>query len=144
VQTEKREHMSGWQPEGIRHRLTVTASIGDWDLMIFDVDRDGSARIRQENKFNDPPDECRAFVIGTVEAFCTGDDSGDPSCDLNWKTVRSAGNSFKGPCGVIPDDLRDVGETFAGGVATGNVYPSARVTQLEELFAGSRTFFAVL
>ncbi len=130
--------------------ITATASIGDWDVTIVDVDRDASARILQENQFNDPPDEGRAFVMWTVEAVYTGDDSGDPSWDLSWKLVGSAGNSFDDRCGVIPDNLRDVGETFAGGVATGNVCVSAEVAQLdggtilvEELFGGSRTFFAV-
>jgi hypothetical protein len=53
-------------------------------------------------------------------------------------------------CGVIPDDLFGKGETFPGGVVTGNICVSAETAQLdggtilvEELFGGSRTFFAI-
>jgi hypothetical protein len=52
--------------------------------------------------------------------------------------------------GVIPDDLFGKGETFPGGVVTGNICVCAETAQLdggtilvEELFGGSRTFFAI-
>ena len=130
--------------------IGTTASIGDFDVTIVGVDRDATARILEENMFNDDPREGHAFVMWEVEAIYTGTESGDPAWDLSWKIVGSEGNSFDDSCGVTPDNLRDVGETFSGGTAKGNVCVSAQVSQLdggailvEELFGGSRTFFAI-
>jgi hypothetical protein len=134
--------------------LGVVAKIGDWEVKIVDVNKDAADIVAAENMFNDAPAEGRSFVIWTIEATYTGSESGTAWIDLSWKLVGSAGNSFGGAfedsCGVIPDDLFEKGETFAGGVVTGNVCVSAETSQLEggtilveELFGGSRTFFAI-
>lgn len=134
--------------------LGVVAKIGDWEVKIVDVNKDAADIVAAENMFNDAPAEGRSFVIWTIEATYTGTESGTAWIDLSWKLVGSAGNSFGGAfedsCGVIPDDLFEKGETFAGGVVTGNVCVSADTSQMEggtilveELFGGSRTFFAI-
>ena len=134
--------------------LGATARIGDWEVTITDVDLDATAVVLEENQFNDGPADGRSFVLWSIEAIYNGDDSGTAWVDLNWKVVGSAGNSFGSgmddSCGVIPDDLFNKGETFPGGLVTGNVCVSAETEQLdggtilvEELFGGSRTFFAL-
>ena len=134
--------------------LGAVAKIGDWEVKIVDVNKDAADIVAAENMFNDAPAEGRSFVIWSIEATYTGSESGTAWIDLSWKLVGSAGNSFGGgfddSCGVIPDDLFEKGETFAGGVVSGNVCVSAETAQLdggtilvEELFGGSRTFFAI-
>ena len=134
--------------------IGATASIGDWDVTITDVDRDATARVLEANMFNDEPGEGRSFVLWAIEAVYTGTESGTAWIDLNWLIVGAAGNSFGSGmddyCGVIPDNLNDKGETFPGAVVTGNVCIAAESAQLdggtilvEELFGGSRTFFAI-
>ena len=127
-----------------------TAAIGDWDVRILDVNLDASALVAEENMFNDPPAEGQSFVMWGVEATYTGTESGTAWIDLSWKIVGAEGNSFDSSCGVLPDDLDDAGETFPGATVTGNVCISAETSQLsggtilvEELFGGSRTFFAI-
>jgi hypothetical protein len=123
-------------------------------VTIVSVNVDATDLVLAENQFNDEPTDGRSFVIWTIEATYTGSESGTAWIDLSWKLVGSGGNSFgdgfEDTCGVIPDDLFNKGETFAGGVVTGNVCVSAEVEQLdgatilvEELFGGSRTFFAI-
>lgn len=132
----------------------AVAKIGDWEVKILDINKDAADIVAAENMFNDAPAEGRSFVIWSIEATYTGSESGTAWIDLSWKLVGAAGNSFGGgfddTCGVIPDDLFEKGETFAGGVVTGNVCVSAETSQLdggtilvEELFGGSRTFFAI-
>lgn len=134
--------------------IGATARIGDWEVTITDVDLDATAVVLEENQFNDRPADGRSFVLWSIEATYNGDDSGTAWIDLNWKVVGAAGNSFGSgmddSCGVVPDDLFNKGETFPGGVVTGNVCVSAETEQLdggtilvEELFGGSRTFFAL-
>lgn len=144
-------------PEGTRTNpaaLGTTARIGDWQVTITEVDLDATAVVLEENQFNDAPVPGRSFVLWTVEATYTGEESGTAWLDLSWQVVGSAGNSFGSSfddsCGVIPNDLFEQGETFPGGVVTGNVCVSAETAQLdggtilvEELFGGSRTFFAL-
>jgi hypothetical protein len=134
--------------------IGATASIGDWDVTITNVDRDATARVLEANMFNDEPVEGRSFVLWEVEAIYTGTESATAWIDLNWKIVGAAGNSFGSGmddyCGVIPNSINDKGETFPGAVVTGNVCIAAESAQVdggtilvEELFGGSRTFFAI-
>jgi hypothetical protein len=130
------------------------AKIGDWEVKIVDINKDAADIVTAENMFNDAPAEGRSFVIWSIEATYTGSESGIAWIDLSWKLVGAAGNSFGSGiddmCGVIPDDLFGKDETFSGGVVAGNVCVSAETSQVEggtilveELFGGSRTFFAI-
>ncbi len=128
----------------------ATARIGDWEVTLLALDLDGEERVLAENMFNDAAPDGSRYVLIEVEAAYVGTDSGDPFWDLSWKLVGNRGNTFDDSCGVIPDPLRDGGETFPGGVVTGNVCVVAPDDQLpggtvivEGLFRESRTFFAL-
>jgi hypothetical protein len=128
----------------------ATARIGDWQVTLLTVDLDAEERVLAENMFNDAAPDGSRYVLIEVEAAYVGTDSGDPFWDLSWKLVGNRGNTFDDSCGVIPDPLRDGGETFPGGVVTGNVCVVAPDDQLpggtvivEGLFRESRTFFAL-
>lgn len=128
-------------------------SVGDWDVTITSVNLDAADTVAAENQFNDPPAEGHAFVMLGVTAAYTGDESGTFWTDMSGKILGADGNTFSDRCGVIPDDLTDTGETFAGATVTGNLCYSAEAAQLngatlilEESFSlsdDSRAFFAL-
>lgn len=128
-----------------------TARIGDWEVTPVSVDTDAESRVLAANMFNSPADNGFRYVIINVSATYVGEESGSPFWDLSWKLLGNRGNTFDGRCGVIPDALRDGGETFPGGVVTGNICIAAPEDQLAEsavivegLFQReSRTFFAI-
>jgi hypothetical protein len=130
--------------------------MGDWTVAVTEFDLDATERVQEENSLNDPPDEGRTFVMYSVEATYEGDDSGNPWLDFRWAIVGGAGNTFgtsmDDSCGVIPDPLRDQGETYPGGSVSGNGCISVPVDQLdgatlrvEEMlsFADTAAFYAV-
>lgn len=128
----------------------ATALIGDWEVTLLSADPDAESRVLAANMFNDPAGEGFRYVLIEVSAEYVGSESGDPFWDLSWKLLGSRGNTFDESCGVIPDPLRDGGETFPGGIVTGNVCVKAPEDQLagstvivEGLFRESRTFFAL-
>lgn len=128
----------------------ATALIADWEVTLLSADLDAEARVLAANRFNDPAGDGFKYVIVEVSAEYVGTDSGDPFWDLSWKLLGSRGNTFDDRCGVIPDPLRDGGETFPGGVVAGNICIRAAEDQLsgasvivEGLFRESRTFFAL-
>jgi hypothetical protein len=128
----------------------ATARIGDWQVTLLTVDLDAEERVLAENMFNDRAPQGSRHVLIEVEAAYVGSDSGDPFWDLSWKVLGNRGNTFEDSCGVIPTPLRDGGETFPGGVVTGNICVVAPEEQLaggaviaEGLFRESRTFFAL-
>lgn len=128
----------------------ATARIGDWEVTLLSADQDGESRVLAANMFNDPAGEGFRYVVIEASAQYVGSDSGDPFWDLSWKLLGNRGNTFDETCGVIPDPLRDGGETFPGGVVTGNICVKAAEDQLagstvivEGLFRESRTFFSL-
>lgn len=129
-----------------------TAQIGDWQITITKVTKNANKVVAKENSFNDKPAAGQQFVMWKVDGTYTGDESGTPWVDLSWKLLGSDGNTFNDSCGVIPDSLSDVGESFSGAKVSGNVCVAADSAQLdgakilvEESFAidDSRTFFAI-
>ncbi len=128
----------------------ATARIGDWEVTLLAADLDGEERVLSANMFNDAAPDGSRYVLVEIEATYVGTESGDPFWDLSWKLVGNRANTFDERCGVIPDPLRDGGETFPGGVVTGNVCVTAPEDQLlgatvlvEGLFGDNRTFFAL-
>jgi hypothetical protein len=128
----------------------ATALIGDWEVTLLAADTDAESRVLAANMFNDPSGAGFSYVLIEVSAEYVGSESGDPAWDLSWKLLGNRGNTFDESCGVIPDPLRDGGETFPGGIVTGNVCVKASEDQLarssvivEGFFRESRTFFAL-
>jgi hypothetical protein len=114
--------------------LGTEFTIDDWRVTVVSVELDAWDVIEAENQFNDPPAEGRQFVMFRVAATYEGDETGNPWLDLSWAIVGSAGNTFgtsmDDNCGVIPDPLRDQGETFPGGRVEGNECVSVESSQL--------------
>lgn len=110
-------------------------TVGDWTVQIGETDPDAGEIVAAENQFNDPPAEGRQFVMVEVDVTYTGDDSGHPWVDLSFAFYGADGNTFgtnsDDYCGVIPDDLMDIGEMFPGASASGNVCVSVPAEQID-------------
>lgn len=110
-------------------------TIGDWQVALAPTNRDATAAVMAENEFNEPPAEGRVFVMTEATVVYMGAESGTPWIDLTFDFVDAAGNTagtdMESYCGVIPNDIADVGEMFAGASATGNVCLSLPADQVE-------------
>lgn len=97
-----------------------TVANDDWEVTLGDP-REAGEEVSAENQFNDPPQDGMEFWIVPVEATYTGSDTGYAGFDISVKFVSSDNRTYDGRCGVIPDNLEDVGELYEGGEAEGNV-----------------------
>lgn len=112
-----------------------TVVLGSYEVALGPTVKDATEQVAAENEFNEPPVEGRQFVMVPVTATYTGDESGTAWVDLSIQFVGSGGNTFgtgtDDYCGVIPNDLSDAGEMFAGATAEGNVCVSVPSDQVE-------------
>jgi hypothetical protein len=112
------------------------AQVGDWKVRVIEVTHDGTDLVLEENQFNDPPEEGDQFFIATLEAEYTGTESGSFWIDMTWKALGPSAvayESFEATCGTFPDSISDAGETFPGGVVTGNVCWSVSAADAADL-----------
>lgn len=134
----------------------TSVDLGDWEVAITEVFKEATEQIMAENEFNEEPAEGRQFVMWSVDATYTGDDSGTAWIDLGWGFVGSEGNTFnigeEDYCGSIPNSLQDTGETFPDASVSGNVCVSVPSGQVDGgtifvennlSFESNRVFFAV-
>jgi len=148
---------SGGDDSGVGTRgnpapLGSVARVGDWEISVVEVNQDAAAVVAEENEFNDPPEDGFNFVLWNIEAEYVGEESGTLWVDTSWKVVGSDGNTFDESCGVIPDSVSDVGETFSGASIAGNDCVAVEASQLDGAsilveasfsFDDDRTFFAI-
>lgn len=101
--------------------FTIGETVGneDWSVTLGEP-TEAWKRVKAENQFNDPPADGFEFYLVPVTATYIGDESGFAWLDLRVKFVGADGVTYEDRCGVIPDDLDDVGELYEGGVAEGN------------------------
>ena len=92
----------------------------DWGV-VLDQPYEAWDEVRAENQFNDPPDEGMEFWMLPITVTYTGVDTGDPFWDLDFGFVGEDGRTYAGDCGVIPEELWDVGEMYPDAEATANV-----------------------
>jgi len=113
----------------------TAVEIGDYTVTLAETTTDAWEQIEAENQFNEPPAEGRQFVMVPVTATFDGEDTGWAAMDLSIAFVGSGGNTFNfgsdDYCGVIPSNLSDQGEMYAGGTAEGNVCVSVDADQIE-------------
>lgn len=136
----------------------VAFSVADWTVQLGTTNTDAGEIVAAENQFNEPPAEGRQFVMVEVVVTYAGDGSGQPWIDLGFAFYGSGGNTFGSAfstdddCGVIPDDMFEIGEMFPDASATGNVCASVPTDQVdggawivEDTFSldSDRTFVAI-
>lgn len=92
----------------------------DWEISIAEP-YEAWEEIQAENQFNDPPPEGMEYYIVAVTATYNGDETGLPWIDLEFAFVGDDNRTYSDHCGVIPNDLSEVDELYAGGTAEGNI-----------------------
>src|SRR5690625_1268979 len=92
----------------------------DWDIQLGEP-YEAWDEVRAENQFNDPPGEGMEFWILPVTVTYVGEETGDPFWDLDFGFVGDDSRTYDDDCGVIPDELYDVGEVYPDGEASANV-----------------------
>ena len=126
--------------------------VGDWKVKVVDSVLDATQIVTDENMFNDPPESGSQYVLVTIEATYTGEESSTFWVDMMYKFVGSRGNTFDSGMVVAPDSIVDDGEVFTGGTVSGNlafvvesVQVSGGTLMIEEFvtFDKTRVFFAV-
>ncbi|PFG42420.1 hypothetical protein ATJ88_1081 [Isoptericola jiangsuensis] len=102
------------------YRFSDTVGNDDWTIDLGKP-REAWDDVRAENQFNDAPADGMEYWIVPVEATYTGTESATPWVELTVEFVGDDSVTYSDRCGVIPDDLMDVGELYEGGTGTGNV-----------------------
>lgn len=134
----------------------TTVTLSTWEISMGASTLNANDIVAAENEFNDPPLEGRQFVMAPVNVVYKGEESGTPWVDLSLNFVSSAGNTYgmsmDDYCGVIPNDLSDVGEMYKDATGSGNVCMSVPAGEIEggvwviedfTEFSGDKVFFAV-
>ena len=93
----------------------------DWVVQVTNVNKNAYQSVKKEDSFDSPPMPNEKFVLFTVKATYTGEESGEPNGDLRFKIVGSKGNTFTNSCGFSTDTFQYNGETFTGASVTGNL-----------------------
>jgi hypothetical protein len=101
------------------HPVGTPVENEDWSIVVG-TPREAWGEVSAENQFNSPPEAGLEFWIVPLTATYQGSTSGIPWLDLSVKFVGDDSVTYDGYCGVIPNDIQDVGELYAGGVADGN------------------------
>jgi hypothetical protein len=113
----------------------IVFEVGDWTVEFGETNLDADGVVADENEFNEPPVDGRRFVMVGVAVSYVGQDSGQPWVDLGIEFYGSGGNTFgtgeDDYCGVVPDDLLEIGEMFPDASASGNVCVSVPADQIE-------------
>lgn len=92
----------------------------DWSI-VLDQPYEAWDEVRAENQFNDPPDEGMEFWMLPITVTYIGLDTDDPFWDLDFGFVGEDGRTYDGDCGVIPEELWDVGDMYPDAEASANV-----------------------
>jgi hypothetical protein len=98
--------------------------LADWTVTVGETDLDATDELLAENEFNEIS-AGRVAVMARVDLVYTGAESGTPWADLSFGFLGAGGNVYNfgryDYCGVIPNDLADVGEMFPDADGGGNV-----------------------
>lgn len=92
----------------------------DWGI-VLDQPYEAWDEVQAENQFNDPPADGMEFWMLPVSVTYTGDETGDPFWDLDFGFVSEDGRTHDDDCGVLPDELMDVGEMYPDAEASANI-----------------------
>ncbi len=92
----------------------------DWDIQLGEP-YEAWEEVQAENMFNDPPADGMEFWMLPVTVTYIGTETADPAWDLEFGFVGDDGRTYDDDCGVIPDEMYDVGEMYPDAEASANV-----------------------
>lgn len=115
--TPKRGERSNPVPRGSSATFT-----NGWKVTVVGTTADGTAAVRAENRFNDPPPAGSQFYLVNISAEYAGSGSQSPLGDLRFSALDSSNTQIdEGRCGVVPNEFDSFTEVFTGGALSGNI-----------------------
>jgi hypothetical protein len=126
--------------------IGTPVSNSEWKITLG-MPRVADDEVAAENQFNSPPRRGMEYVIVPVTAEYKGTGTGN----LLFVRVGFVGNdnvTYDDHCGVVPDELSNIGDLYKGGVAKGNTcvtvpQPGRGLWTLKTGFLGEPAFFAI-
>jgi hypothetical protein len=94
---------------------------GGWRLQILDVNPDATAAILAENSFNEPPPDGSTLTLIAVALGYFGLEDPKTTFETTISAVGASNVELADSCGVVPQELIDLGQVFSGGVVRGNL-----------------------
>jgi hypothetical protein len=99
--------------------LCQAGSVEGWDVAVTAVELDATQTILDENFLNEEPADGSQYLMFTLSGTNTGDAASDPFIGLTT-AVDIGDMRYEDTCGVLPNDLVDVGEIAPGESFTAN------------------------
>ena len=104
--------------------INTPFQVGSWRFILGAADFDAWPEIQAENEFNDPPPPGWSYVTVPVTYTYLGPETGSPFWDTDVEFVGNDGIVYDDGvsdqwCGVVPNDVLDLGEMYAGASAYG-------------------------
>jgi hypothetical protein len=135
----------------------VAFEVGDWIVEFGSTNTDAEDAIADGVGFPEPPADGRQYVMGEVTVIYTGDVPSDPFIDLGFEFYGADGTGFgtgdDDLCGVLPNDLFEVGEMSADESSIANVCVAVPIEAIDggawaveylwDLEDGDRVYVAV-
>lgn len=103
------------------YEVGQTFEAGDWLIKAGPTDSDAWAKIKKANKGNKAPRKGWQYAMVPLTVTFTGDHSRNPYWDLDWNILVNKMEFFADDCGVLPNDLGNVGYMDSWDTVTANV-----------------------
>jgi hypothetical protein len=99
--------------------LGETATVGDYEVTVVEVDRDATQAILDAQGYGDPPEDGTVHALVRLAVTYTGDDEGSPGFELTVGMAGSDNRSYDS-CEVSPpESMFDEPDLLTGGRAEG-------------------------
>lgn len=116
------------EPEGTPENpldTGVAFELTDWVVEFGSTNTDAEDAIAEGVEFSEPPPDGRRYVMAEITVTYTGEEPSDPFIDLGFEYHGSDGTAYGSGeddlCGLIPNDLFEVGELSTDDSATANI-----------------------
>ena len=132
-------------PFGDTAALSIGESDPAWTFQVVEFIPDGTSAVMAENQFNDPPADGRQFAIVRLQATYRGlDEPAMLLSDVSFVAVDDSNLTYDldDDCGVVPDELDQFGQVYAGGVVEGNLCWSVATEHIDSLLLGISPSFS--
>lgn len=103
----------------------VAFELTDWIVEFGSTNTDAEADIAEGVGYEEPPADGRQYVMAEITVTYTGSEPSDPYIDLGFEYHGSDGTAYGSGeddlCGLLPNDLFEVGELSTDDSASGNI-----------------------
>jgi hypothetical protein len=122
------EEPNSGEPQGTQENpldTGVAFELTDWIVEFGSTNTDAEDAIADGVGYEEPPPDGRRYVMAEVTVTYTGSEPSDPFVDLGFEFLGSDGTTYGSGeddlCGLLPNDLFEVGELSTDDSATANV-----------------------